>query len=188
MASSIQHTGYSLLSGSGTYDITFTGRVTRSLATGKITQFHNWCNTVTVYPSYYTKIIEEGSGREFINNSETGAPTLPVTVQSEINGSSVSQNLAPSSLKEPVKLYFKLKDGYSLPQGLSFQERSGRISGKPPDSVSSLPPNLINDQNKNIEMYLNGFGEFFNQPFNASSASLFGYAHAVIRYNYVSSC
>lgn len=187
MVSSIEQTGYSLFPGSGTYgSIVFTRRlVTVGFGQNADTNFDKWCNSVTAYPSYYTRVFEEGSNRQFINNNETGAPTLPTKVLSEINGSSVLQNLASSSLKEPIKLYFKLKQGYSLPSWLTFEERSGRITGRPPDSVSSFTPILINDTNKNIEMYLVSFGESFNQPFNSETAILFGYAYALITYDSV---
>jgi hypothetical protein len=185
MVSSIEQTGYSLYPGSGTYgSILFTRRlVTVGFGQNASTRFNKWCNSVNTYPTYYTRVIEEGSNREFINNNDTGAPTLPTTVLSEINGSSVPQNLASSSLKEPVKLYFKLKDEYSLPSWLKFQEGSGRIYGKPPDSVSSFTPIIFNEDNKRIEMYLVEFGEPFNQPFDQEKAILFGYVYGIVTYN-----
>lgn len=189
MVSSIEQTGYSLFPGSGTYgSIIFTRRlVTVGIGQNTSTDFNRWCNSVSVYPSYYTRVFEEGSNREFRNNNETGAPTLPTTVLSEINGSSVLQNLASSSLKQPIKLYFKLKQGYSLPSWLTFEERSGRITGRPPDSVSSFTPIIINDElgKREIEMYLVPFGESFNQPFNSETAILFGYAYVLITYDSV---
>lgn len=185
MVSSIEQTGYSLYPGSGTYgSIVFTRRLyTVGYGENASTRFDKWCNSVSVYPTYYTRVIEEDSNREFINNNSTGAPNLPTTVVSEINGSAVLQNLASSSLKEPVKLYFKLKDDYSLPSWLKFQEGPGRIYGKPPDSVSSFSSILFNDDNKRIEMYLIEFGEPFNQPFNKQKAILFGYAYGLITYD-----
>lgn len=185
MVSSIEQTGYGLFPGSGTYgSIIFTRRLyTVGFGQNATTEFDKWCNSVSVYPSYYTRIIEEGSNRQFINNNETGAPSLPTTVLSEINGSSVLQNLASSSLKEPVKLYFKLKDNYSFPSWLKFQEGKGRIYGKPPNSASSFDPIVINDTNKRIEMYLVPFGQNFNEPFDQETAILFGYAYALITYD-----
>lgn len=185
MVSSIEQTGYSLYPGSGTYgDIVFTRRLqTFTFGQNTNTRFDRWCNTVTEYPTYYTRVIEEGTNREFINNSDVGAPTLPVTVESEINGQIVTQNLAPSILKSPVKLYFKLRDGYSLPSWLQFIEGSGVITGKPPDSISSFTTIEFNDSNKRIEIYFIGFDESFNQPFNQSTAILFGYAGGRILFN-----
>lgn len=185
MVSSIEQTGYALYPGSGTYgSIIFTRRLyTIGFGENASTRFDKWCNSVNAYPTYYTRVIEEGSNTEFINNNDTGAPNLPTTVLSEINGFSVLQNLASSSLKEPVKLYFKLKDGYSLPSWLTFQEGPGRIYGKPPDSVSSFTPIMFNYDNKRIEMYLIEFGEPFNQPFDKEKAILFGYAYGLITYN-----
>lgn len=188
MVSSITQTGYSLYPGSGTYgSIVLTRRLqTVGFGQNASTRFDRWCNSVNAYPTYYTRVIEEGSNTVFINNNDTGAPNLPTTILSEINGSSVIQNLASSSLKEPVKLYFKLKDNYSLPLGLTFEEGTGRISGRPPQSVSSFSSIIIDDdENKGIEMYLIEFGEPFNQPFNKEKAIFFGYAYALIIQNTV---
>lgn len=155
---------------------------------GTITTFLDWCNSVNVFPTYYTRVIEEDSNRVFINDNLLGAPTVPTSVLSEINGSLVLQNLASSSLKQPIKLYFKLKDGYSFPYWLKFDERTGRIHGKPPDSVTSFNFIISNNETKLIEMYLYNFGESFNATFDKEKAILFGYAYAAIYEVDVESC
>lgn len=179
MVSSIHQTGYALYPGSGTYGTVYFVNE----GTSTLTNVTFWCDNIVAYPTYYTRVIEEGSNKEYRNDYEIGAPTLPTQVLSEINGSSVYQNLASSALKEPVKLYFKLKDNYSLPYDwLTFEEGSGKISGKPPFNVSSFPPLKFDDIGKEIEMHLFNFGEPPNQPFDPDKAVLFGYAYGIITY------
>jgi hypothetical protein len=183
MVSSIHQTGYGLQESFGTYETNtlYKLRVCFGFGQNQTCNYTIWCNSLDITPSYYTNIYEEGSGRVFRNTNTEGAPTLPVTVISEINGSSVTQNLAPSALKEPVILYFKLKEGYELPSWLTFEEGSGRIYGQPPQSASSFPTIQFTEENKIIEMYLRDFGESNTEPFDKEKATLRGYALGTIQ-------
>lgn len=180
MVSSIHQTGYGLVDSAGDYGINTVYKVRICFGFGQnITCSYprGWCNSIDATPYYYTDIQEE-NGRVFRNTSTEGAPTLPVTVVSEINGSLVTQNLAPSAFKDPIPLYFKLREGYQLPSWLTFQEGSGRIYGTPPPTASSIPTIEFNSENKNIEIYLVGFGV---SSFNRETATLRAYATGTIR-------
>lgn len=183
MVSSIHQTGYGLRESFGTYETNtlYKLRVCFGFGQNQTCNYVRWCNSLDIRPSYYTNIYEEGSGRVFKNTNTEGAPTLPVTVESEINGSSVTQNLAPSALKEPVILYFKLNENYELPSWLTFEEGSGRIYGQPPEGASSFSSIEFTEENKRIEMYLTDFGEASGSPFDKEKATLRGYAVGIIQ-------
>jgi uncharacterized Zn-binding protein involved in type VI secretion len=132
-------------------------------------EFVDWCPNFSIENDWSVKIIQEGTGTEFINRKGIGAPELP----QEVN----------DVLRNPLNLLFALSDGSNnrpvseeLPPGLTLNSETGTIAGTP--TVQSFSPRTLyinayfneissdNLRSNSVYLYLRHESIYINSPYN----------------------
>ena len=132
-------------------------------------QFVDWCPNFSIENDWFVRIIQEGTGTQFINRKEIGAPELPPEVN-EI-------------LRNPINLLFGLSNGANgtpisdgLPPGLTLNSQTGTIAGTP--TVESFSPRTLyinaylneissdNLRSSPVYLHLRQESVYINSPYN----------------------